>query len=316
MDVIEKILSHQAVASAPPVLIDIGASGALHAKWKRIAKHSICIAFDADSREMGFTEKESNTFKKLIVFNSVVTDRGSNEIDFFLTKSPFCSSALEPDLESLKAWSFEELFHVEKKIKLKAIQLKTALQEAGMHYIDWFKTDTQGTDLRLFKSLPDTIRSNVLIAEFEPGIIDAYKGEDKLHEVIRYMHEQRFYMSRMEVKGAHRIAPGELGNFSWIHKKTWRHSLMKSPGWAEVTYLNSLDKGPYSKRTYLLTYLFAWLEEQFGFALDVALAGYSNSQDPFFLELKESALGRMRRNNLGWPRILLKKAVGKLISYL
>lgn len=316
MDVIEKILNRQEIVSAPPILVDIGASGELHAKWSRIAKHSICIAFDADSRELGFTEKESDTFRKLIVFNSAVTDKSGNEIDFYLTQSPFCSSALEPDLDSLKKWSFKELFLVERKIKLKATQLETALKEAGINRIDWFKTDTQGTDLRLFKSLPDPIRSNVLAAEFEPGIIDGYKGEDKLYEVMQYMHDQQFFMSRMDVKGAHRIEADELRAFPAAQQHSWRHFLIKSPGWAEVTYLNTLKGGPYEKRTYLLAYLFAWLEQQYGFALDIAKHGFAQTNDPFFEELKNSAAGKIKNNALNWPRMLARKVVGKLLSYL
>lgn len=313
MDVINGILSRQEIISAPPVLIDIGASGELHSKWRRIAKHSICIAFDADSRELGFTEKESDTFKKLIVFNSAVTDKPDNEIDFYLTKSPFCSSALEPNLESLKEWSFEELFHVNRKIKLKATQLDIALKEAGISYIDWFKTDTQGTDLRLFKSLPDRIRSTVLAAEFEPGILDGYKGEDKLYEVMQYMHSQRFFMSRMDVKGAHRIDANELKD---VQQNSWRHFLIKSPGWAEVTYLNTLRGESYEKRTYLLTYLFAWLEQQYGFALDIARRGFEQTNDPFFQELKNLAGVKINNNALRWPGMLARKLVGKLLSYL
>jgi len=296
--------------------MDIGASGELHAKWKEIAKYSICIAFDADNREMGFAEKETNTFRRLIVFSRVVTDKAVNEIDFYLTKSPFCSSSLEPDIERLKVWSFEEHFHVEQKIRLKAIHLAEALREAKIDRIDWFKTDTQGTDLRLFKSLPDEIRNRVIVAEFEPGIIDAYKGEDKVHEVMNYMDRQGYFMSTMDVKSTIRINPAELNKFSSLHKRAVNSCLVKSPGWAEITYLNTLKSGIVERRTYLLTYLFACLEKQFGFAIEIAMEGYNKTNDPFFLELKESSINKIKSNNLSWPRVMIKKAGSKLLSYL
>ena len=316
MNVIEKILSHQDFELAPPVLIDIGASGELHAKWKEIARYSICIAFDADNREMGFTEKETDTFRKLIVFSKVVTDREENEIDFFLTKSPFCSSSLEPDIEKLKDWAFREHFNVEQKIRLKAIRLAAALQEAKIDRIDWLKTDTQGTDLRLFESLPDEIRNKVIMAEFEPGIIDAYEGEDKLHEVMNYMDQQGYFMSTLDVKSTIRINPAVLNKFSTFHKRAVNKCLIKSPGWAEVSYLNTLKSGTFERRTYLLTYLFACLEKQFGFAIEIAKDGYDKTKDSFFLELKESSINKIKSNNLGWPRVMIKKAGNKLLSYL
>jgi len=82
-DLVDAILTSRRLESEPPVLVDIGASGSLHPKWQQIAKYSTCIAFDADSREMGFIEKESDTFRKLIVFNSVATDQQGREQPFF-----------------------------------------------------------------------------------------------------------------------------------------------------------------------------------------------------------------------------------------
>ena len=316
MDIISKILTQKEFFESPPVLIDIGASGALHSKWKSIAKHSICIAFDADNREMGFAEKESDTFKKLIVFSSVVTDQSSDEIDFFLTKSPFCSSSLEPDIEKLKSWSFQDHFRVEKKIRLKAIGLTEALKEVGIDRIDWMKTDTQGTDLRLFKNLPENIRNKVIVVEFEPGILDAYKGEDKLYEVIQYMDHQGFFMSAMKVVETHRISPAEVSSLPGIHRKAINKCMVMAPGWAEVCYLNGLSKIPFEKRTYLLTFLFAFIEKQYGFALEVAKSGLSASQDPFFSELKEDAIRQIKSNNLRWPRVMFKRAVNKIVRYL
>ena len=66
---LKKIFSIEELKLNPPVLIDIGASGALHRCWKKIAKYSICIAFDADSREMKIIENAKSDFKKLYVYN-------------------------------------------------------------------------------------------------------------------------------------------------------------------------------------------------------------------------------------------------------
>ena len=71
MDIIDQILSCPLLLENPPVLLDIGASGEIHAKWKAIAKYSICIAFDADDREIGFAASESKGYRKLSVFNSL-----------------------------------------------------------------------------------------------------------------------------------------------------------------------------------------------------------------------------------------------------
>ena len=48
---IDKILSRPEFQTEPPVLVDVGASGELHARWKPFAKYAVCIAFDADDRD-------------------------------------------------------------------------------------------------------------------------------------------------------------------------------------------------------------------------------------------------------------------------
>lgn len=71
--------------------------------------------------------------------------------------------------------------------------MKDVLKSINIDYIDWFKTDTQGTDLRIFASLGDELINKILVAEFEPGIIDAYKGEDKLYKIMEFFDKKRTF---------------------------------------------------------------------------------------------------------------------------
>ena len=79
------------------------------------------------------------------------------------------------------------------------MSLNTVLNDLGIDRIDWFKTDSQGIDLRLFKSLSNKIRKQILVAEFEPGIIDAYKGEDKLYQILEHLQLQNYWLSDIEI---------------------------------------------------------------------------------------------------------------------
>lgn len=311
---IDSILTGREFRDSPPVLVDVGASGGWHAKWRSIAKHSICVAFDPDVRKMGHASQEKSPFKKCIVFNRVVTHQPTSESDFYLTASPYCSSVLEPDQDGLRHWAFEELFRVDRKVKLPAMDLAEALKEANLTGIDWLKTDSQGMDLRLFQSLPAEMRRRVLAAEFEPGILDGYKGEDKLYEVLRHMQEEGFFMSALNVKGTQRLSPTDFTSIKAWRRKPWRHALKGSPGWAEVSYLNTLRKGAFEKRDFLLVYVFACLEEQFGFASEIASLGHGQFSDPRFLELKFRALGEIRVRPWRWPGILSKRIQNKLWS--
>ena len=209
-NIVHKILSESVLMEKPPVLIDIGASEQIHKKWKLIAKYSICLAFDADERDFQFIEKEQNKFKKLFVYNCIASDKDQSKANFFLTSSPYCSSVLEPDPVRLKPFLFSHLFEVQKKVELNSIHIQKALDNAKLDYVDWFKSDSQGIDLRLFKSLDERIKNRVLVAEFEPGIIDAYIGEDKLYSVLKELNDSGFWLSDIKIKGVARLSKKSL----------------------------------------------------------------------------------------------------------
>ena len=197
-----------------------------------------------------------------------------------------------------------------------SVSLSAALRQAKISGVDWFKCDTQGTDLRLFKSLDPAIREKVLVAELEPGILDAYLGEDKLGEVLQYMDKLGFFMSSMDVKGTQRITVEEMRTLSPNHQRAMAKCLIKSPGWAELCYLNTLRLGKFDRRAWMLAYMFSWIEGQYGFAIEIANRAYATTGEAFFLELKDDGHKKIRNNNWSLPRVMLKKVANKLLSYL
>lgn len=294
---IYKILNYPELKVKPPILVDIGASERIHSKWKRIAEYSICLAFDADNRDFQFVEKEHSRFKKLFVYNCIALDRDVNKADFFLTKSPYCSSTLKPNLARLKPYIHSSLFEVEKKVELNAIHIQKALDNAKLDYVDWFKSDSQGIDLRLFKSLDEKIKSKVLVAEFEPGLVDAYSGEDKLYSVLKELNDSGFWLSDIQIKGVARL-PKELLDSEFkgeTFRKLIKESLKKAPGWGEMTFINSFDNSELSIREYLLGWLFCTLEGHHSFAFVLAKDGFEKFNLDIFIELKHYSRSQMKK---------------------
>lgn len=293
MSLIDKVLSREEFKDRPPVLLDIGASGMIHKKWKRIAKYSICIAFDADARDFNPTPEIAKKYQKLFLLNAIVTDRPSDYVDFYLTKSPYCSSLLKPSTEKLSQWSFAPLFEVEKKVQLRSVDINSVLKESNIDRIDWFKSDSQGTDLRLFKSLEPSIRNKTIVAEFEPGIMDAYEGEDKLHSVLSFMDSiDQFWLADLIINGVSRISHSRLKNIianSFIQNVASRVSKV-SPGWGEMTYINSFNNlSVMSKREILFGWVCATLQRHYGFAYELACIGLENYDDSIFNLLKSDS---------------------------
>ena len=299
--IIRKILSLPELKTEPPVLIDIGASEKIHPKWKLIAGYSVCVAFEADERDFGFIEKEQSSFKKLYVYNSVVTNQRVNNTLFHLTKSPYCSSLLKPDNIKLQPYLHSDLFDVKETVRLKAVHLQEALNNLGMRKVDWFKSDSQGTDLRLFSCLDENIRKKVLVAEFEPGIIDTYEGEDKLYSILGFFNDKStaggFWLSDITIKGVPRI-PSEVFNSEFrgnTFRKFLRVAVKAAPGWGEMTFINSFEEDDFSLRDYLLGWLFSSLERHHSFAFVLAKKGFEKFHSEIFNELKNYSKSQMRR---------------------
>lgn len=298
MGLIDTILSRKEFQDQPPVFLDIGASGEIHKKWKRISKYAICIAFDADTRDFNPTPEVSKKYRKLHVINAIVSDQPTGNVDFYLTKSPYCSSLLKPRTEKLSQWSFAPLFEIDRKIPLKAVDINSVLKELSIDRIDWFKSDSQGTDLRLFKSLQTSVRDKVIIAEFEPGILDAYENEDKLHSVLSFMDSiNQFWLADLYIKGVLKISHSRLKNIftNLFVQKVASRIVKTSPGWGEMTYINSFINLPImSTREILLGWVFSTMLNQDGFAYELACVGQENYNDPLFIKLKKNSEIKIR----------------------
>ena len=308
MKIIKKILESPFFKDRPPVLIDIGASGEINQKWKSIAPYAICIAFDADDREFHVAEHTNKEYKKLISFNRIVTSVPAENATFYLTASPYCSSLLMPQDEKLEPWIFSGLFKIDRSTSLPAITIAEALQKVKIDYIDWFKTDTQGTDLRLFTTLPINLASQILAAEFEPGIMDAYAGEDKLFQVMQEMHKNNYWLTSMEVKGVQRLNSKYLDQFGM---ETVKRVIRKSPGWAEVTYLRLPAAN--SQRELLLLFVFALIERQYGFALEVTDLALQKFPENIFEDCRNAVLKKIKSDRWKIPLIIFKRQIKKIL---
>jgi FkbM family methyltransferase len=282
----DRILSLPEFSADPPVLVEIGASGGTHRAWQALAPYSIAVAFDPDSRQMQVVHEESAGYRKLHVVPAAAVPDDAAEADFHLTRSPYCSSLLRPDAAALGDWDFARLFDVERTVRVPCVSVSKALRDVGVTHVDWFKTDSQGFDLRLFQSLGEEICSRVLAVEFEPGIIDAYEGEDKMAAVLTAMDRAEFWLSELKLKGPLRMAPEDAARLSGQEATGLAAALATAPGWGEMRYLNTFrGTSPFSKRDWLLGWVIACVNEQFGFALDLCRRAHVAIPDSLFVSL-------------------------------
>jgi hypothetical protein len=314
MSLVDRILEQPELKAEPPVLVDIGAAQGLHPKWRQIARYSICIAFEADERELGSVTSEAAEFRRLTTYNAIAAERPADSAPFHLTASPFCSSRLQPKTEILGRYAFAPLFEVERTVELRVLDVPGALAELGLERIDWFKADSQGTDLRLFRSL-GPLAETVLVTEFEPGIIDAYEGEDKLVDVLGDLEGRGFWMSDLQVRGSTRIdsdlAMRLLGERARAYLDVCHR---QAPGWAEVEYFSDFeDESRFGMRELLLGCAFALARGQHAFAVELAERGRTRFGGPFE-EIQRSALRRLKADFARFPLAAVEALARRLLK--
>ncbi len=271
---IERLLSSQSIH---PIVVDIGAAGQPPEIWDTLAAYALYIGFDPDRRDID--ERSGGYFWQSKIINQAITPNlHEQEIEFYMTSSPHCSSLLPPDLDSLGDYAFANLFVVEGKTSVRATTLTEVAARLELSTIDWLKLDTQGVDLRIYNSLDPALRQNILAIDIEPGLIDAYIGEDLFIDAHRQLIKDGFWLSNLNVKGSARISAANLplvrqatGGFSQVQIE---RAVRQSPGWCEARYLRTLPALATiaaQQRSYLLLWCFAMIDKQFGYAFDIGV---------------------------------------------
>jgi FkbM family methyltransferase len=261
-----------------PVLMDIGASGQPPEIWQDMAPASIYIGFDPDRREI-HEDRASRFYRSVIVNEAVTADKGLDEVTFYLTRSPYCSTMLAPNPPAAAHWLECDLFDVDSCATVRATSIDAVLARLEIPRIDWIKLDTQGIDLRLINSLPASVMSRVLAIDTEPGLIEMYQREDLFVDVHRELTAKGFWLSGMQTGGFCRIRRSTLNDIgphapAPIDAPYIRQAVRKTPAYFEARYLRTLESLADERVTlqdYLMLWVFALIDEQLGFALDLSI---------------------------------------------
>jgi Methyltransferase FkbM domain len=260
-----------------PVLMDVGASGGPPPIWKDIAPNSTYIGFDPDLREIH--EDRSSGFYRSVILNEAVTaDSNATEVGFYLTRSPFCSTALAPNPLAAAHWLERDYFAVEGRASVRATTIDNVLTRLNIPRLDWIKLDTQGTDLRLINSLSPDVFTRLMAIDTEPGLVEIYQCEDLFVDVHRDLTRKGFWLSSMHTGGLIRMRRGTLEALRQknpkIDDRYIRSATNVTPAYHEARYLRTLEwlaEHSMSQQEYLLLWIFALADGQLGFALDLSV---------------------------------------------
>lgn len=255
-----------------PILMDIGAAGESPVIWAPLASASMLIGFEPDERNPD--PSFGKGFAKALTVNKVVVPDDADEVEFILTKYPSCSSMLEPDLESLASFVFQDLFEPVKRIKLPSTSLDKVFEANDFGGANWIKIDAQGADLRILRSISEPFANHLLAVDIEPGFIDAYINEDLYPDCHAWLKDNGFWLSELKYQSYAKVRPGTVEKLEKMgfDRKQMLAKLTKSPTAAEARYLREVvwfEKNQEDQNMWLCGIAFGLATQQTGYVFDL-----------------------------------------------
>lgn len=285
-------------------LVDVGASLEPFAPFRPLLRHATYVGFDPDRREVH--DVKVGAGRLAVVDRAVVADPDAEKARFHLTRNPTCSSTLPPRPEAVAPYLHADRFDVVDTADVPATTLPRALRSVGVERVDWLKLDTQGTDLRLLRSLDEDLWRGLAAVDAEPGFDPHYEGEDTFGELHRELVGRGFWLADLELIPAVRLRrpvfDESLRAGSRLTRLAYEFTLKASPTAAGPRYLRtveSLRAAGAARPDYLRLWACAWFSGNHPYALDVAAAcEEDHGPDEVTARLRRLAVRRCRRGAL------------------
>lgn len=234
------------------VLSEIGSSGEQWSIFESLKPIADLLRFDPDLRDI--REIIGANSRRVVTLDRAVVNSDLDEVTFYLTKSPYCSSTLKPDFDRLKNFSYANWFEIEKTVKVPAITIDKALKKANFSRIDWIKLDTQGTELRILNSIAKDTFDRILVCDIEASLYPHYVGADTLPSMHELMLNNDFWITEMRPHWNTRISAKHLETLKQRYKgqdkKIFQYSKHKEVTTLEFCYLRTIEGA--KKRNYNL----------------------------------------------------------------
>jgi FkbM family methyltransferase len=171
-------------------IVDVGASGGINPKWKKLGVPVKAILFEPDPRE--YKNLKLTSSDDLIVLNSALTDK-PGKIKLNLCKKQMVSSVYTPNFEFLNLFSESQRFEIVKKIEINADTLSNQLKKSDIKEVDFIKIDVQGYELSVLKGGGKYIESSIGL-EIEVEFGHMYKNQPLFGDIDSFMTKKGFIL--------------------------------------------------------------------------------------------------------------------------
>ena len=167
-------------------LLDIGAAGNIEPRWSKIAQYTNYIGIEPDNRSYKNLKNKykCKTYKTIDTF---LWDK-EEDLTFYVTKKPKCSSLLEPNREFLDKFIDSNRHDILKKEKVKS---STIHKNFSKNEIDFIKIDTQGAELKILKGGEEEL-DQCLGMEIEVQFAKLYKNASLFEQINCHLKSKDF----------------------------------------------------------------------------------------------------------------------------
>lgn len=186
-------------------LVDIGASGGIHPRWKFLSDSDLyVIGFEPDEREFKNLPQKKNQHW----FNQGLSDKKQKEI-IYITNWQTNTSLFKPNFTLINHLSLKENdFKIVQEIEIPCDSLDNILNKKDIN-ADILKIDTQGSELKILKGAKKQLLNSIIAVECEVEFVELYKNQPLFSDLDKYMHSLGFQLL-------------DLGNFCYIKGKKSR----------------------------------------------------------------------------------------------
>ena len=163
-------------------LVDVGARGGLHPRWRRCGAPVRAIGFDADAAECERLNRGATGVRYLPY---ALGPEDGARTTLHLTRDPGSSSVYPPNEALVRDFPFGAQLTVERRVPVTVTTLDLVCDREGFAP-DAIKLDVQGAELGILRGAERAL-GGALVLETEVEFQSLYEGQPLFHDVDQHM---------------------------------------------------------------------------------------------------------------------------------
>lgn len=216
----EAVTRCRRLKDAPFTIVDVGASGGVSPVWGQFGADARIIGFEPNGDEAG-----KDVFPDNVQIYPIGLGRRAGTQELRICKFPYASHTLPIDETFWKRFPNYDYFELDRLETIEVIDFDGFAATNGIGPVDFFKLDTEGTELEILRGAENALTQSVLGVQIEVGFDQYHVGRAVFADVDIFMREHGFSLfelcplrlARSALPHLHAVdvAPASYGQMLW-----------------------------------------------------------------------------------------------------